>query len=1780
MITLSGYTITGEIYTDAKISIYRGYNQDDNTPVIIKTLKTEYPTPQEIARFRHEYEIIKELQLNGSVKAYQLQKYNNGLALILEDIGGDSLKNILANQKLDLLTVLKIALLLTQALGELHQHNIIHKDIKPANIIVNLDINQVKIIDFSISTENNLENNSPATNQTALEGTLAYMSPEQTGRMNRTIDYRTDFYSLGVTIYEMLLGRLPFQNTDAMGLVHSHLAKMPLAPAILNANIPQILSDLVMKLLAKSPPERYQSAHGLSIDLQNCIQQWLEHQTMTPFPLGQQDLVDKFQLPPRIYGRSIPITALLDALAYVKQEHAAMVMVCGEVGMGKSALVNELQKVVKNSPGFFISGKFDLSRQNLPYSGIIQALRELMLQLLTDSPEKIAQWREQFQTHLGAPAKVLIQMVPELEMIMGQTWVTKPPNTEEETNVVEVHNRFALVLEKFIRIFTQPNRPLIWFLDDLQWADKASLKLLQRLILDLENQALLLIGGYRRTVESVENHPLQQVLKQIDHTSIRTEHIQLMPLTLEQITQLIADTLHCTLNYAAPLADLVLKKTEGIPLFVREFLTRLYEEGHLRFNTFKRSWQWEVKQILEMGMTDNVVTLTSLRLQKLAPATQEVLKLAAAIGQQFDIKTLALLYQQSEVVTTEAIWEAVEQHLVEPQDDTYYQLMYGNSEEDNDTNLDFVKITYRFVHERIQQAAYSMLTPEQQTAAHYQLGWQLRENTPPGHLEEYLFDIVNHLNLAIPLIQSLAERNDLARLNLAVGKKAKLASSYEAAWNYFQIGLSLLAADSWERQYHLTLALHVQTIEMAYLNGYREQADQLFARVLRCANSLLDQVKVYELRILFYVSQNQAHAALETGLQVLHLLDVSLPEPIDDFSHLFNTLQKYMGNRQIEELVDLPPMKDKYKLAALRLLVYISSSAYLAAPQLYPLICFTQVQLCIAYGNSAWSANAYASYSLILCGTLGDIDSGYRFGQVALTMLERFQAKEMMAKVLMLVNAGARHWKEPARQTLPALLTAIQMGLENGDVEYACYAAMFYGIYSFLTGCDLATVNERYRHYVELMQKFNQNFQFHYTKLWQQVALNLQGAAEQPSRLSGDSFDEDTLLPIFLKQNNFSALFSAYFAKALLCYLFKDFRQALTHAKLAERYTIENNTFLYYTAHNFYYSLILLANCTEANANKRSTYLEQVHKNQVILRNWARHSPSNYQHKYELINAEQARVLGDIPHAMVNYEQAIQGAKTQGYLQDEALANELAAQFYAQLGIEKVAQTYLIEAHYAYLTWGAAAKVKALESAHPFLLQRHSSVETTTNVTHPPATVTATTTSTWLRSNDALDLMTVMKAAQAISSEIVLEQLIEKLLHIVVENAGAQKGLFILAKQGQLFIKAQTQVEEALVAPTADGTTTTQPTTTEEIIFQSIALESLSDDDPNNTLLPVAMINYVVRTKADMVLNDAMHNGIFTSNSYITRGQIKSVLCTPLINKNILIGVLYLENNLITNAFTTEHLNILRLLSTQMAISLENALFYAELEQARRAAESANRAKSTFLMNMSHELRTPLNAILGYADIIHEDAQDMGYEEILPDLDKIQTAGKQLLEIISNVLDISKIEADKMGLNLESFAIRPVVNDVVTVIQPTVGNNTLHINCTDLIGSMYADRNKVQQILLNLLSNAIKFTHDGTITLMVTRHYPIPLPGQNHCDWIHFEIADTGIGMTPQQIKYIFEAFQQVDNSTTRQYGGTGLGLTISEHFCRMMGGKITVTSEIGQGSVFTVQLPSEVATQ
>ncbi len=1752
MIELEGYTINEEIYSDSKSYIFRGVRLADNLSVIIKTLRTDYPTPKELAQLRHEYELTKELNLKGSVRALALVNHQNSLALILEDMGGESLKRIVNEKRLTIPQVLKIAIQLATSLSELHRHHIIHKDLKLANIIANLATEQVRITDFSISTRLSVENQHLSTLD-KLEGTVAYMSPEQTGRMNRVLDYRTDFYSLGVSLYELLVGWLPFQSNDPMELIHCHVAKIPIAPHVINPEIPKPISDIVMKLLAKNAEERYQSADGLKFDLQVCLRALSKHGIIEDFRLGRQDVVDKFQLPQKLYGRTAELTALLDSFEYIAQGNKSALLVFGESGMGKTVLVQQLQKPVMQKRGFFCKGRFEGKEQNQPYSALIYALREIIQYLLTEPVSQIAQWRRRFISALGNDLAILIQAIPELETIVG-----KPAENTHPSFRDEAENLFKIAFEKITQVLARTEHPVVMFIDDVQWADFASMKLMQSIITDTEVQALLLVVGYRDSGEMGERHSLLPMIETLNHYLIPVEQIHLKALRLEHVNHLIADTLHCSLNYVRPLAEMVMTKTEGHPFFVNAFLNTVYQEKALSFNYSHKRWEWDVNAIAQLDMTDNVVAVISDRLQKLSDNAQEVLKLAACIGLEFNIQHLAALYEQSETITTTALWEAVEQNLVAPLNS--YQLLYG-AIENHPHESELHDISYRFVHERIQRAAYSLLSDEERQVIHYQLGTLLRNNTALGQLEENLFNIVKHLNLGIEQINSDPEKYELARLNLAVAKKARNTGAYDSALGYLQIGLSLLPEDCWEKQYNLSMALHIQAMEIEYANHHVEKADRLFSIVLTHAQSLLDQAKVYEIRILFFVAQNQLQKAIDMGLQVLDMLNYPLPNNAPPLTELVAQLQPLVNDKTIEQLIDLPVMKDQHKLAALRILISISLPAYFIAPALYPIIGMQQIRLCLQAGNSAMAASSYASYGLILCG-MNQLEAGYRYGQLALKILERYPNKEYQARTLTLVNAFTRHWHESAHLTVKELVKTSQHALEQSNIEYACHAGMYSSIYAALVSESLTRAHEICQMALDIMIRFKPTDQIYYTQItqiWAQYILNLQGDGRHPSVLKGVRCDEELLLPQLHAQKNQHALFCFYLVKTLLSYSLDTPENALIQIQKAEFYANSATASLHYGIYVFYYALILIAIYPSRSEEKQSQLLKQILGFHEQLQRWSRHSPINFLHKYELVNAELARLNKKVAEALTHYEQAIQHAHANAYILEEAIINELAANFYEQLGIQKAAKLYRADAHYGYLNWGASAKVKQLEAQFSYLTYRHrrdvSEQAIEQKGIHEEQILS---THTVIQSNSNFDLLTVLKLSQAISGEISLAQLIRKLLHAVMENLGAQQGLLILNHGNQLYLEAEVKADK-----------------TNDVVFQSLPLDSLTVEQQKH--YPVSLVHYVVRTRTSLMLHDASREGLFINDAYVLSCQPRSILCHPLFHKDELIGVLYLENSLIANAFTSSRSHVLQLLSAQIATAIENALFYERLESAKASAESASRAKSAFLMNMSHELRTPMNAILGYADLVREEAAEKGHDDILPDLEKIQTASRQLLDIISNILDISKIEADKMGLNLSLLDVEKIARDVVTLIEPVISDNELQVNCAANVGKIYADAVKIQQILLNLLGNAAKFTHQGRITFTITRHLNDPTLGNSPADWLVFEIADTGIGIASESLQYIFEAFYQLDSSTTRQHGGTGLGLTISERFCRMMGGRITVTSEVGRGSTFIVYLPAQV---
>jgi PAS domain S-box-containing protein len=1544
MIPLSDVAIQEKIYESSKSLVYRGTRTQDNLAVIVKVLKQDYPTSSEIVRYQQEYEIIRSLNLEGVVKAYAQQEYQRTLFILLEDFGGESLERWMHQRPesfcpISLSAFLTLAIDLTDILGQIHAAGVIHKDINPSNIVLNSHTGVVKIIDFGIATQFS-RTNPTFKSPHVLEGTLAYLSPEQTGRMNRAIDYRTDFYSLGVTFYELLTGQLPFPTTDILELVHCHIAKQPAPPHELNATIPKAISDIILRLIAKNAEERYQSAWGIKADLERCAKQFTETGQINPIELGLQDISDQFQIPQKLYGREAEIEALLAAFERVAGREDAergrhrdaeneedaergryedaetrrcgemetsnipasprpsipvsseMLLVSGYSGIGKSALVQELYKPITAKRGYFVSGKFDQFQRNIPYSAIVNALRKLVQQLLGEPDEQVQQWRSRLLTALGSNGQIMIDMIPEVELIIGKQ------SPVVEVGATEAQNRFNFVFQQFIRVFCSKKHPLVIFLDDLQWIDSATLKLIELMMLDEQTQFLFLIGAYRDN-EVSPTHPLALTLERLREQGAVLHQIVLSPLTLEPLSKLVAEALHQDVHTVLPLAELVLRKTGGNPFLVCEFLRLLYSENLLCFDPpqsltmggNKGRWQWNFDQIRALNITDNinVVELLLNKLKKLPDMTQQLLRLAACIGAEFDLATLAIVCEQSPKTVFQNLLAAILAGLIQPLSELDENLLVQD---------------YKFLHDRVQQAAYALIDESQKQVVHLQIGRNLLEKMSPEQLSEWLFKVVDHLNYGIELITDQVERDEIAKLNLMAGQRAKAAIAYSMAKNYLTKGRAWLAVSSWQTNYDLTLDLYLETTEIAYLCGEFEQVEYWAAIVLQRAKTILDTIRVYEIKIQTDFAQGQLLQAVDTGLQVLQQLGVSFPEtpnPLDIKLEL-DTIFLYLQETAIEDLIQLPEMRATDKLAAMQILSRIMGAAYLTTPNLMPLLVSKQVSLSIKHGNSFVSPFAYANFGLILCGLVDNTESGYQFGQLALRMLSQSKSYSLKARTLNIVNNFIIHWKQHHREILKPLLEAYQVGLETGDFEFAAYSAYNYCFQSFVAGKELVYVESEMRIYSEAIRQVKHETALSWIQMLQQTVSSLIESTSNPTDLTGKFYNEESKLSELKTANDGNSIFKLYFNKILLCYLFSNYAEAVEILTLAEnyvRYVIAQTLIpLYY----FYDSLARLEVCSESSVQVQEKFLEKVSTNQEKMRQWAHYAPMNYLHKYYLVQAEEARVLGQLLEAEEFYEQAIQEAKENEYIQEEALAYELTAKFYLRRNRLKIAQTYMKEAHYCYTRWGAIAKVKDLETRYPQLFSQSSNIASTS--------VRTTTETTSNSSHIALDLATVMKASQAISSEIELDQLLRALMQILIENAGAQTGCLLLEKLGEWAIEATCELN--------DG----------EQICATRVLQSI----PIANRLPESVVQYVIRTHESVILNDATREDNFINDLYIQQNQARSLLCIPLLNQSKLVGVLYLENRLATGVFTPERSQVLNLLSTQAAIAIENARLYLQLQ--------------------------------------------------------------------------------------------------------------------------------------------------------------------------------------------------------------------------------------------------------
>ncbi|NEQ36806.1 MAG: AAA family ATPase [Okeania sp. SIO3I5] len=1515
------YQIIKKIYESPNSLIYQATLKENNQPIILKILKENYPTASELTRYKQEYEITRSLNVDLIIKAYDLQRYENSLAILLEDFGGKSLKSLLSQSKFNLENFLTIAIKTTESLAAIHKANIIHKDINPSNIVYNPQTKQLKIIDFGISTSLSQEFLTVVPpNQ--LEGTLAYIAPEQTGRMNRGIDYRSDFYSLGVTFYELLTNTLPFEITDPIELVHCHIAQQPLPVHELIPDIPNSVSNIISKLLAKTPEERYQSAWGIKADLETCLEQFNTIGEISDFPIATQDICDKFQIPQKLYGRQQEVNQLLTAFEKVSQGTTELILISGYSGIGKSALVNEIHKPITKQRGKYISGKFDQLQRDIPYSAISQAFQELIRQLLSEPEIALQTWKNQILEALGNNGKIIIDVIPELEKIIGKQAQV------EQLGATESQNRFNLFFQRFLNVFCKKEHPLVIFIDDLQWADLASLHLIEQLISDSDNQYFLLIGAYRDNEVSA-THSLMYTLEKIKQAQVSVNEITLYPLKINHINQLIAETLSYSKEITKPLAELVAKKTGGNPFFLTQLLNYLYQENFLVFNPHKQQderqsyWQWDIEEIESVSITDNVVELMVKKIEKLEEKTQQVLKLAACIGNKFNLEIMAIVNNKSQTITANELQLALHEGLISPLKNNYKVPLLWNPEDlSNKLSENYFEdskyIPYKFSHDRVQQAAYSLIPAAEKKQIHLQIGRLLVKNFEEDELQNKIFDVVNQLNQGSILITEQWEKDELAKLNLQAGKKAKTSTAYKTALGYLQTGGKLLAENSWEEQYKFTLELQVETLEALYLNSQLEEVEKLSATILQKVNNILDQVKVDELLILSYYGQFQPQKSIDIALKTLEKLGIEISQEIVSYSAIKNRIEQQqkslkflLKGKKIEDLADLPKMTDPYKLAAFSIILSVGTALAATNFSLRIETVFIQLNLCIEYNNPPEAASIYSLYGVLLCGIIKDIDSGYRFGKLSLKLLEKDKISQLESVAIHQYYGHIWHWKKLLNQKVSQekLLNSLQKDINRGNNEHICYLAIDYCFIKFFGGCNLAEVEGDYRKYTKLIIKIQQEYSINYIEICKNIVLNLTTTEQHKYYLliGNSQYAEDRAIEIYINQDNQWLLFIYYFGKNFILYLFKDYLNALKNGQYADKYVITISGYLCTPQHNFYYSLACLAHYNNCDIEQRKELLEQVEKNQEDMEIWAGHCRENFQHKYDLVEAEKARILGQNWQAQELYDRAIEGAEKYEFIHEEALAYERAAEFYFALDRKKVGQFYLRNAHHCYIRWGAKAKVKQLEEEYPQYLLGVVNQNKSKGIN--------TTMSTSGSDGEILDLTTVIKASQAISGEINLEKLLHNLMKIAIENAGAQTGFLILNEEDNWVIEAQGKIDSDEVT-----------------ILQSIPIKFI-DPETSIPILPTTIINYVARSQENIVLKDAAHEGLFINDPYIIAKKTKSILCIPLINQSQLTGIVYLENNLTTDTFTAKRVELLKILSAQAAISIDNSRLYQTLEQ-------------------------------------------------------------------------------------------------------------------------------------------------------------------------------------------------------------------------------------------------------
>jgi predicted ATPase/class 3 adenylate cyclase len=1498
-----GYRVIEGLGYTSSHATWRARRDRDGIPVVLKLPRAPQPTPLEVARLHHEVEISQTLPAHAVVRALGVERWDDTRhALVLEDVGGESLASKITSH-MPLRSVLRLGCALAEALAAVHAAGVIHKDIKPANVIV-VDGQQVRLTDFGFAVRIARESARELAPK-ELEGTLAYMAPEQTGRMNRPIDRRSDLYALGTTLYELATGLLPFRSQDPLELVHQHIALLPASPREHRPELPRVIADLILKLMAKDAEARYQSAVGVLADLRRCLET-LDGDTVPPFEIGQHDANDEFRIPQSLIGRAGEVAELDDALSRSCAGAVQLVVVEGPSGIGKSVLVGEIARLASAARALHVHGKFEQFRRDLPYSAIIQAFGQVARRLLTEPDERLMAWREKLGAALAPNGQVLLDLVPDMAPVLGP----QPPVLA--LGLSEARTRFTLVLRGFVRALASAEHPLVLFIDDLQWADGASLALLQTLLTDPEMTHLLVVVAMR-DADVGPSHPFRLFLEDLAQApGAPPVRLVLGPLDRPAVARLLAEATRARVEAVAPLAELVTAKTGGNPFFVGEFLRELNRDGLLRFEAQQREFQWELEAVRQRHTTDNVVDLVIERVAKLPAATREALEFAAVVGHSFNLSTLAQVAGRSTQQVRADLAAALENDVLVPVGDDYkYTALAGDSQRAG-------QILYAFLHDRVQQAVYGAIPIDRRPGAHHRVG-RLLLALPPAQVTERLFDIAAHFEVAGREVRDMDERAAIASLFLRASQKANGSMAWDAARRFAEAGRGLLGPDGWEAGDTMH-ALSFEALKATFLLADRAGLEAIHDEIVQHARSELERAGATAVKIQLLVSAMAYGEALDVAVPLLATLGVRLPRKGRQpqvVAGLLRTKWDLRG-RPVAGLAELPAVSDPAMQMAMRVLVTAGSAAYFSEPQLFPQMVFELVRHSIRDGTTPQSAFGYVCYGLAMCAVLGDYDGGLEFGRLALTVMDRTGARDFEAKVRFLGGLFILPWSHPLEDTLEPFRLGAAAGLETGDLEY--YSYCFYGLdsHALFAGHELGALSSASAAHHEAILRHNQQ------KVGVVMLLvrdTIAWLRDDPPVVVGD-IDEGRVLQLATERGDATSVAYAHAWRCCRAYLGGAHDDALKAAAACRANVAGIDGQLFVPFFQFYESLALLAAARAGRPRPRGARTVAV--NQRRMAGWARRVPSTFLARWELVEAERARGAGRVADALGGYERAIAAAVRAENLHDEAMAHQLAAGCAADFKMPTIARGHLLQARRAWDRWGARRLVRTLDEQGRDSLPLTPGPSSTSRATNSrPAS--ASKSSSGSGTGEALDARAMTRAAQAVSEKLRLPEVVRELCSLLLANAGARQAVLIARDEQDWHVLANAHVDRPQADVLGGGGALARAE-----VFQ-------------------AAVHLVLRTRRALLIDDALQDATFRLDPYVARARPRSVLCSPMLRHGELVGAILLENELVAGAFTPDRVEFLQVIAGQAAISIENAGLVQDLEQSLDAQVALTNAHARFV---------------------------------------------------------------------------------------------------------------------------------------------------------------------------------------------------------------------------------------